>query len=228
MFDKNVSELTSAEAAAELEHIAAEMAKSDIAYYQDDDPYLTDSQYDELKRRNQQIESRFPQLVRPDSPSHRVGAAVKSEFGKVPHRFPMLSLADVFEMEEVDDFFMSVKRFLNTAENIDFMAEPKIDGLSFSARYEKASSSREQPAATEPPAKTSPPTLKRFANCRLPSKAAFPTFWKFAAKSICPSQTFLPLIKNTKMKEKKPLPIRVTLLPVLCANWIRRLLPNAN
>ncbi len=137
MFDKNVSELTSAEAAAELEHIAAEMAKSDIAYYQDDDPYLTDSQYDELKRRNQQIESRFPQLVRPDSPSHRVGAAVKSEFGKVPHRFPMLSLADVFEMEEVDDFFMSVKRFLNTAENIDFMAEPKIDGLSFSARYEK-------------------------------------------------------------------------------------------
>lgn len=60
MFDKNVSELTSAEAAAELEHIAAEMAKSDIAYYQDDDPYLTDSQYDELKRRNQQIESRFP------------------------------------------------------------------------------------------------------------------------------------------------------------------------
>lgn len=59
MFDKNVSELTSAEAAAELEHIAAEMAKSDIAYYQDDDPYLTDSQYDELKRRNQQIEMPF-------------------------------------------------------------------------------------------------------------------------------------------------------------------------
>lgn len=140
------------------------MAKSDIAYYQDDDPYLTDSQYDELKRRNQQIESRFPQLVRPDSPSHRVGAAVKSEFGKVPHRFPMLSLADVFEMEEVDDFFMSVKRFLNTAENIDFSQNPKSMVFPSPPVTKKASSSREQPAATEPPAKTSPPTLKRFAN----------------------------------------------------------------
>lgn len=87
MFDKNVSELTSAEAAAELEHIAAEMAKSDIAYYQDDDPYLTDSQYDELKRRNQQIESRFPQLVRPDSPSHRSALPSKANSAKFPIAF---------------------------------------------------------------------------------------------------------------------------------------------
>ncbi len=133
---KRVDELTKEEAAAELKYIAEEMAKSDIAYYQNDDPYLTDSQYDSLKKRNQQIETRFPELIRTDSPSHRVGSAVKSEFGKVAHRFPMLSLGDVFSIEEVDDFVMTVKRFLNTAENIDFMAEPKIDGLSFSARYE--------------------------------------------------------------------------------------------
>lgn len=133
---KDASELTPQEAAAELEHIAQEMAKADIAYYQNDNPYLTDAEYDSLKQRNNQIESRFPELIRPDSPSKKIGAAVKSGFSKVPHRFPMLSLGDVFELAEVDDFVMSVKRFLNTSENIEFMAEPKIDGLSFSARYE--------------------------------------------------------------------------------------------
>lgn len=131
-----IEELTAEQAAAELERIAAEMAKADIAYYQNDDPYLTDSQYDELKHRNREIEQKFPHLIRPDSPSRKVGAAVKSGFGKIAHRFPMLSLGDVFSLEEVDDFVMSVKRFLNTAEDITFMAEPKIDGLSFSARYE--------------------------------------------------------------------------------------------
>lgn len=133
---KDINELTPAEAAAELKYIAEEMAKSDIAYYQNDAPYLTDAEYDTLKLRNGQIETRFPELIRDDSPSKKVGAAVKSGFGKIPHRFPMLSLGDVFSIEEVDDFVMSVKRFLNTSENIDFMAEPKIDGLSFSARYE--------------------------------------------------------------------------------------------
>ncbi len=133
---KNILELTPEEAAAELKYIAEEMAKSDIAYYQNDDPYLTDSQYDELKRRNQEIENRFPELIRADSPSKKVGAPLQSGFKKVPHRFPMLSLGDVFSIEEVEDFALGVKRFLNTAENISFMAEPKIDGLSFSARYE--------------------------------------------------------------------------------------------
>ncbi len=131
-----VKDLTAEQAAAELERIAAEMAKADIAYYQDDNPGLTDAEYDSLKRRNQQIEERFPELIRADSPSKRVGAAVKSGFGKIPHRFPMLSLGDVFSLEEVDEFVMGVKRFLNVSENIEFMAEPKIDGLSFSARYE--------------------------------------------------------------------------------------------
>lgn len=134
---KKVEELSTDEAAAELEYIAKEMAKSDIAYYQNDDPYLSDSQYDELKRRNQEIENHFPNLIRTDSPSHRIGAEVQSAFKKVRHVFPMLSLGNIFAEEEIDSFVQSVKRFLNTSEDISFMSEPKIDGLSFAARYEK-------------------------------------------------------------------------------------------
>lgn len=133
---KDIAELTIEEAAAELARLAAELAKADAAYYQNDDPYLSDAEYDRLKHRNFDIEAHFPQLIRADSPSKKVGAAVKSGFNKITHTFPMLSLGDVFSMEEVEDFVMSVKRFLNTADNIAFMSEPKIDGLSFSARYE--------------------------------------------------------------------------------------------
>lgn len=133
---KDVKNLSREEAAEELEFLAAEMAKADNAYYQNDDPYLTDAQYDELKQRNLEIEAIFPELIRADSPSKRVGSKVKSGFSKIKHSFPMLSLADVFSIDEVKDFVDGVKRFLNTDENIDFMCEPKIDGLSFSARYE--------------------------------------------------------------------------------------------
>lgn len=133
---KPIDQLTKEEALAELKYIAEEMAKSDIAYYQNDAPYLTDAEYDSLKLRNEQIEKRFPELILANSPSKKIGAPLQSGFKKITHRFPMLSLADVFSIEEVDDFIMSVKRFLNTAETPTFMAEPKIDGLSFSARYE--------------------------------------------------------------------------------------------
>lgn len=134
---KDVNELTREEAREELAFLAHEMAQADQAYYQNDDPYLTDAQYDALKKRNAQIEEMYPDLVRDDSPSKRIGAAVQSKFHKIKHRFPMLSLADVFSMEEVENFISGIKRFLNTSADIDFMAEPKIDGLSFSARYEK-------------------------------------------------------------------------------------------
>ena len=133
---KPVTTLTKEEATQELEFLAQELAKADNAYYQNDDPYLSDADYDKLKHRNFDIEARFPELIRADSPSKKVGAAVKSGFSKITHRFPMLSLGDVFSIEEVDEFVMGVKRFLNTAEMPAFMCEPKIDGLSFSARYE--------------------------------------------------------------------------------------------
>lgn len=133
---KPVNELTKEEAVQELENLAVELAKSDVAYYQNDEPYLSDAEYDKLKHRNFDIEERFPELVRADSPSNRVGVSVQSKFNKIEHRFPMLSLADVFSLKEVEDFVLSVKRFLNTSDFIEFIAEPKIDGLSFSARYE--------------------------------------------------------------------------------------------
>ena len=134
---KEIKDLSKEEAAKELAYIAQEMAKSDIAYYQKDNPYLTDAEYDSLKRRNEEIEARFPELIRSDSPSKKIGAPLQSGFKKVPHRFPMLSLGDVFSIEEVEDFVQSVKRFLNSSKDVQFIAEPKIDGLSFSARYEK-------------------------------------------------------------------------------------------
>ena len=133
---KNVLELTPIEALDELKYLASELSKADLAYYQNDDPYLTDAEYDKLKHRNMDIEAKFPHLVLPNSPSKKVGAAIKGGFFKVEHSFPMLSLGDVFSMDEVSDFFMSVQRFLNTSNTISFMCEPKIDGLSFSARYE--------------------------------------------------------------------------------------------
>ncbi|MBR1648348.1 MAG: NAD-dependent DNA ligase LigA [Alphaproteobacteria bacterium] len=128
--------ITKEQARLELENIAREMAQADIAYYQNDEPYLTDAQYDALKQRNLELEARFPELIRPDSPSKRIGAPLQSGFNKVSHRFPMLSLGDVFSIAEVKDFIAGVKRFLGIDTDIDFMCEPKIDGLSFTARYE--------------------------------------------------------------------------------------------
>ena len=132
---KPVADLTEIEAKAELEYIASEMAKADVAYYQNDDPYLTDGQYDALKLRNEQIEKRFPHLVRADSPSYKIGAPLQSK--KISLKVPMLSLADIFSIDELKEFVSSVQRFLNTSDDIDFTAEPKMDGLSFNARYEK-------------------------------------------------------------------------------------------
>ena len=132
----DISNLSKEQAAKELERLAKEIAKSDEAYYQHDDPYLTDAEYDRLKLLNEEIEKKYPELVRVDSPSKRVGAPVKSDFKKITHKVPMLSLADIFNEEELADFVKGVQKFLNTDKDIEFTAEPKMDGLSFSARYE--------------------------------------------------------------------------------------------
>ena len=134
---EDIVDITESEAKAKLEYIAREMAKADIAYYQNDDPYLTDARYDELKRLNELLEAKFPHLIRADSPSKKIGAPVQSDFKKVTHKVPMLSLADIFSIEELQEFVDSVKRFLNTTDDIEFTSEPKMDGLSFNARYEK-------------------------------------------------------------------------------------------
>jgi DNA ligase (NAD+) len=136
---KPVEKLTRAEAARELEWLANEIAAHDRRYYLDDAPSVTDAAYDELRKRNSAIEARFPDLVRADSPSHRVGAKPSEKFAKVVHRVPMLSLDNAFTDEDVIDFVARVRRFLGLKEDTElvFTAEPKIDGLSASLRYEK-------------------------------------------------------------------------------------------
>jgi DNA ligase (NAD+) len=136
--------LTGEEAAAELVRLAAEIAHHDQLYHAKDAPEISDAAYDERRRRNAAIEARFPELIRPDSPSRRVGAAPAAGFAKVNHRVPMLSLENAFAEEDVRDFFAGVRNFFRRPEDlalvaedvIAVMAEPKIDGLSAALRYE--------------------------------------------------------------------------------------------
>jgi DNA ligase (NAD+) len=130
--------LTAAQAKAELKRLAAEIAAHDKRYYQEDAPTVSDAAYDALRQRNEAIEALFPDLVRADSPNRRVGAAPAGKFAKVRHAVPMLSLGNVFDDEEVVDFANRVRRFLGLSaeEPLAFTAEPKIDGLSCSLRYE--------------------------------------------------------------------------------------------
>jgi DNA ligase (NAD+) len=134
-----VGKLTPAEAAAELARLAAAIAAADIAYYNDDAPDITDAQYDALRRRNLLIEKRFPKLKRADSPSDKVGASPSAGFEKAKHAVAMLSLDNAFTDEDVTEFDKRVRKFLGLAEDAElaFTAEPKIDGLSLSLRYEK-------------------------------------------------------------------------------------------
>ncbi len=134
---KEVLDLTIDEARTELASLAQRIAELDVAYYREDAPVVDDATYDALKTRNEQIEARFPELVRSDSPSLRVGAPIADDFNKITHTIPMLSLGDIFSEDDVYAFMDKIRRFLGVAEteDIEMVAEPKIDGLSFSAVY---------------------------------------------------------------------------------------------
>jgi hypothetical protein len=131
--------MTEAEAAQELERLAREIAHHNRLYHQQDAPEISDADYDALVRRNAELESAFPHLVRPDSPSAQVGAAPAAHLSKVAHALPMLSLENAFAADDVHEFVGRVRRFLNlgTDEEVALTAEPKIDGLSCSLRYER-------------------------------------------------------------------------------------------
>ena len=131
-------ELTQAQAKTELKRLAQEIAAHDERYYQSDAPTISDADYDALRRRNAAIEARFPALVLADSPSRRVGARPARGFAKLRHAVPMLSLDNAFSDEDVTDFVDRIRRFLRLPadEPLAFTAEPKIDGLSLSLRYE--------------------------------------------------------------------------------------------
>ena len=137
--DKPVDQLSETEAKAELARLAKEIAEHDRRYYQDDAPAISDAEYDTLRRRNDEIEQSFPELIRKDSPSQRIGAKPAERFEKVRHARPMLSLDNAFTDDDVRDFVARVRRFLALPpeEELVLVAEPKIDGLSSSLRYEK-------------------------------------------------------------------------------------------
>ncbi|WP_315785549.1 MULTISPECIES: NAD-dependent DNA ligase LigA [unclassified Bradyrhizobium] len=134
----DVADLTKAQAKVEWKRLALELETHDRLYYQDDAPKISDAAYDELRRRFNAIEARFPEMVSSESPSQKVGAAPSGRFKKVRHAVPMLSLDNAFAEEDVRDFASRIARFLKLADDdrIDFSAEPKIDGLSMSLRYE--------------------------------------------------------------------------------------------
>ena len=133
----DVAKLTKAQAKVEHMRLALELEAHDKRYYQDDAPSVTDAEYDALRQRYNAVEKRFPEFVTSDSPSQKVGAAPSGRFKKVRHSLPMLSLDNAFAERDVLDFVGRIERFLKLQDDkIDFSAEPKIDGLSMSLRYE--------------------------------------------------------------------------------------------
>jgi DNA ligase (NAD+) len=140
-----VEALTEEEARDELARLAEEIKRHDRLYYSDAAPEVSDAEYDALRRRNAAIEARFPELIREDSPSRRVGAAPAAGFAKVTHSRPMLSLENAFEEADVREFFAGIRNFfrrtateaLVAEDRIEIMAEPKIDGLSIGLTYRR-------------------------------------------------------------------------------------------
>ncbi|WP_026379530.1 NAD-dependent DNA ligase LigA [Afifella pfennigii] len=136
--DKPAETLTLEEAREELARLVAEIGAHDKRYYEEDAPTISDAAYDALRQRNAAIEARYPELKRADSPSEKIGAKPSGRFAKVRHAVPMLSLDNAFEEADVHDFLARIRRFLGLkeGEEVALLAEPKIDGLSASLRYE--------------------------------------------------------------------------------------------
>jgi len=134
--DIAIDQLDEAQARAELARLADLLAQANAAYHREDAPVFDDAEYDALKRRNAEIEMRFPHLKRSDSPSEQVGAAPSEGFGKITHAVRMMSLSNAFDDEDVVEFDQSVRKYLGALGEIAYTAEPKIDGLSLSIRYE--------------------------------------------------------------------------------------------
>ena len=134
-----VDRLSEAEARRELARLAKEITGHDKRYHQEDAPSVSDAEYDALRKRNNAIEAHFPELIRSDSPTERVGAKPAGGFEKVRHAMRMLSLGNAFSDDDVEDFVARIRRFLGLGEveTVVLVAEPKIDGLAISLRYEK-------------------------------------------------------------------------------------------
>jgi DNA ligase (NAD+) len=142
--DKRVSETARTShrraetAEAEIARLSAEIERHDALYYRQDAPEISDAEYDALRRRLAELEEAHPEFKHAESPTEKVGAAPVAAFGKIRHDVPMLSLGNAFDDQDVVDFVQRVRRFLNLGESdvLEITAEPKIDGLSISIRYE--------------------------------------------------------------------------------------------
>ena len=137
-FDTDITGFTDTDAKSELGQLSALLAKANMDYHGSDTPTLDDAEFDRLKQRNAALETAFPHLVRADSPSVQVGAAPSDRFSKVTHSVAMLSLSNAFEDTDVEEFDARIRKYLgiSSSEPLAFTAEPKIDGLSLSLRYE--------------------------------------------------------------------------------------------
>lgn len=137
--EQTIDKMTASEAAEELTELAAKLTQANREYHAEDAPELSDAAYDALKARNKALEDAFPDLKRPDSPSEQVGAPINEAFGKITHAVRMMSLANAFEDADVTDFDGRTRKYLGLSDDaaLAFTAEPKIDGLSLSLRYEK-------------------------------------------------------------------------------------------
>ena len=134
-----VEELSPEQAKREIKSLSQEIRIADAQYYGEDNPTLDDATYDGLRQRLIALEAAFPEFITKNSPTQTVGAKTSSRFGKIKHSIPMLSLDNAFSGDDVEEFVARIKRFLNLPHDtaLDFTAEPKIDGLSASIRYEK-------------------------------------------------------------------------------------------
>jgi len=123
----------------ELETLAKKIEYYDRLYYMEDSPSISDAEYDKLRLRNAELEKQYPDLIRENSPSRRVGSEITSKFSKVNHKIPMLSLGNTFSKDDVQAFIDKTRRFLNVDNSyeLEIIAEPKIDGLSATVIYEK-------------------------------------------------------------------------------------------
>lgn len=178
-----VEELSLEEAAEELRTLAGTIAEANRDYHQKDAPRLPDADYDALKRRNAEIEARYPELRRADSPSDQVGAAPAEGFAKVRHVVPMLSLENAFEDAEVVEFDARVRRFLGLSGRSRWPSPPSRRSMACRCRFatRRASSSRRRRAATARPARTSPPTRARSTISRSESRARLRS-WRSGAR----------------------------------------------
>lgn len=135
---QEISSLTEQQAQLEIERLSTEIQQHDVRYYQQDAPLISDREYDRLRQQLHQLEAAFPALILDQSPSVTVGAKPLEKFAKVTHSLPMLSLANAFNEEDIDAFLERCRKFLglHVTDPLDILCEPKIDGLSFAARFE--------------------------------------------------------------------------------------------